>query len=299
MNEALVLLCQGRVMHARLRPFVHRFVYRVFCLRLRVDQLQALQHLNSWLFGIERRRPVSFWARDHGARDGSDLMRWLRASLAQAGVALAPGVVWLQCFPRVFGYVFNPVSFWHVHDQQGVLRVILAEVNNTFGQRHQYVLTAPGLGPIGHDTTLTCAKVFHVSPFCEVSGGYVFRMDARASGERMAIDYFDPVDDPQPLIRTAIVVQSTPLTTASLLKALLSRPMMTVGVMLRIHWQAFKLWRQGASFHRLPALPADELTGNTTSASNIASGSLPGPASPHVTNFATHTPMQRSRHDPE
>ncbi len=283
MTEAAILLCQGRVIHARLRPFVHRFVYRVFCLRLRIDQPQAIQRFNSWLFGVERSRPVSFWARDHGARDGADLMDWLRTSLTQAGVSIKPGAVWLQCFPRVFGYVFNPVSFWYVHDHDGVLRVILAEVNNTFGQRHQYVLSAPDQGPIGDGTILTCTKVFHVSPFCDVRGGYAFRLDKRVWGERMAIDYLDPIDQPEPLLRTAIVVQPAPLSTGRLLRALISMPMMTLGVMLRIHWQAFKLWRQGATFHRLPALPPAELSGNTTPLST------PGPASTEnpVLKFAT------------
>lgn len=264
-------------MHARLRPFVHRFVYRVFCLRLRIDRPAELARHTSWLFGFECARPVSFRSSDHGARDGSDLMQWLTRTLEASDVRFEVGAVWLQCFPRVLGYVFNPVSFWLVHDRQGVLRALLAEVNNTFGQRHQYVLTAPDQGPLEPQVKLGCQKVFHVSPFCDVQGHYQFALDERARQPRLAIDYFDHAQeaqgeqthlgeqkDAQPLLRTAIVVQPQPLRTRVLLGAFLTMPMMTFGVMLRIHVQAFKLWRRGATFRSVPALPADEVTHNFT-----------------------------------
>jgi len=262
MNNDALELCRGRVMHARLRPFVHRFVYRVFCIRLRVDQLSALSRFNSWLFGIEKKRIVSFQSRDHGARDGSDLMTWLTGALRESGISLQTGAVWLQCFPRVFGYVFNPVSFWHIHDQQGALRVLVAEVNNTFGQRHQYVLTESNLGVIESDTVLECHKIFHVSPFCDVLGIYRFTSSQHGKQARMAIDYFDEPAHAQPLLKTAIVVQAQPFSTRALALSLLSMPMMTLGVMARIHWQAFKLWRQGATYHSVPPLPKNEVTNN-------------------------------------
>lgn len=264
-DQAVIELCQGRVMHVRLRPFVHRFFYRVFCLRLRLDQPEKLRKQQSWLFGVESARPVSFQSKDHGKRDGSDLLVWLDTLLAQSGVAFERGAVWLQCFPRVFGYVFNPVSFWHVYDTQGVLRVILAEVNNTFGQRHQYLLTAHQLGPIDATVSLTCTKVFHVSPFCAVEGEYRFKFSQHGQLHRSAIDYFDTPEQDGALLRTAIVIQSTPLKTTALLRSLVSMPMMTIGVMLRIHIQAFKLWRKKAKYHPIPALPEQEVTSNVRS----------------------------------
>jgi DUF1365 family protein len=264
-EQAAVELCQARVMHVRLRPFVHRFFYRVFCLRLRLDQPEKIRQQQSWLFGVERARPVSFHAKDHGRRDGTDLLVWLDTLLDQSGIALQRGAVWLQCFPRVFGYVFNPVSFWHVYDTQGVLRVILAEVNNTFGQRHQYVLTAQQLGPIDATTSLICTKVFHVSPFCAVEGEYHFKFSQHGQLHRSAIDYFDTQQQDGALLRTAIVIQSTPLKTTALLRSLLAMPLMTMGVMLRIHLQALKLWRKKAKYHSIPALPEQEVTSNVRS----------------------------------
>lgn len=261
-DAGLLRICPSVVMHARLRPFVHRFVYRVFCLQLRMDRFDELRQHSSLLFGVDCRRPVSFMSRDHGKRDGSDLMAWMRETLRSAGVALETGEVWLQCFPRMFGYVFNPVSFWFIHDRQGVLRVLLAEVNNTFGQRHQYVLTADDMAEIRPGQVLTCTKVFHVSPFFPVSGGYRFEMNQSHHALRMSVDFHDPVDDASPTLRTSITAKPFAFSTRRLLTAVLSRPMMTFGVMARIHWQAFKLWRQGATFHRSPALPEQEVTSN-------------------------------------
>ncbi len=260
MTEDAIELCQGRVMHARLRPFIHRFVYRVFCLRLRIDQPQLLLSYNSWLFGVERARLVSFWSADHGACDGSDLYAWIKSKLAQSALQFEVGSVTLQCFPRVFGYVFNPVSFWFIHDKEDNLRALLAEVNNTFGQKHQYLLNAQSLCPIGDETELECVKVFHVSPFCDVVGLYRFTMTDRFGHQRVSINYHDTPDLPEPLLRTAIVTQSKELTTHRLMASVLSMPMMTIGVMLRIHIQAFKLWRKGARYHSVPALPEQELT---------------------------------------
>ena len=262
MTNAGIELCAGRVMHARLRPFVHRFVYRVFCLRLRIDRLPELAGFNSWLFGVEKRRPVSFFSADHGARDGSDLQHWLSELLTNSQIDIRTGAVWLQCFPRVFGYVFIPVSFWFVHDEAGSLRVLVAEVNNTFGQRHQYVLVAPGMAEITEATELSCAKEFHVSPFCAVRGGYRFRTTSMAGLHRLAIDYHDPLETEEPLLRTAIVTRHGQFSTGVLFRYLLGMPMMTVGVIMRIHLQAFKLWRQGARYHSVPPLPEREATTN-------------------------------------
>jgi len=266
-GAAVLQFCSAKVWHMRLRPFKHPLNYNVFSLRLRMDQPQALAQQTNWLFGFNRRRLVSFNNADHGYRDGTDLGQWLSDTLTLAGVEHPGGAVWLQTFPRMLGYVFNPVSFWYLHDDQAQVRVIVAEVNNTFGQHHHYVLSAPGGDPIESGQPLSCQKVFHVSPFCPLTGHYRFErmIKAHADGgvvDRMTIDYFDDEAMVEPIIRTGITVQPVPFTTARLLKAFLRMPLMTFGVMLRIHWHAFKLWRGGAKFHKLPDLPNQAVTSN-------------------------------------
>lgn len=260
MTAAPIELLRAHVIHARSRPVAHRFMYAVFCLRVRVDQMAQLDGQASWLFGVNRRRPVAFHVVDHGDRSGANLMAWLRSRLAIAGVDIDVGAVWLQSFPRVFGYVFNPVSFWYVHDTQGVLRALVAEVNNTFGERHQYVLRAEGGGAILDGEVLHCVKAFHVSPFCRVEGAYRFRVQELGKTHRVAIDYHDDPALPSPLLHTAIQGVAAPLTTAALLRALLAMPFMTFGVVARIHLQALRLYLRKVPFQRKPAAPAAEVT---------------------------------------
>jgi len=270
----VIRLGQAVVMHRRERPFVHEFVYRLFCMQLRIDRLDEVSAADSWLFGVNRRRVVSFMNADHGDRSGSNLMEWLEQTLALAGVKHPGGATWLQCFPRIFGYVFNPVSFWLLHDPQGQLRVILAEVNNTFGQRHQYVLSAVDDQRIESGHTLTCRKVFHVSPFCEVKGHYQFQYRGninavltRRSRQSMAIDFFDDAAIVEPLLRTVMSVRPQAWRTRALLAALIRMPLMTFGVMARIHWHAFKLWRKGAAFHPVPPVAAQDVSTNVNNLS--------------------------------
>lgn len=262
MPAGVIQWCAGRVMHARSRPVENRFDYPIFCVRVRVDRMPDVARSTSWLFGVDCRRAVSFQSRDHGGRDGGDLMVWLRARLAQAGVQMEVGAVWLQAFPRVLGYVFNPVSFWYVHDAQGHLKVLLADVNNTFGERHQYVLQAPGGLTIEADTRLDCRKVFHVSPFCETRGRYRFALAATGDMHRVAIDYFDDERHDRPLLKTAVWCRGAALTNTRVVSALLRAPFQTFGVMARIHWQALKLWLRRVRYVPKPRPPENDVSHN-------------------------------------
>ncbi|TFW28370.1 DUF1365 domain-containing protein [Duganella callida] len=239
-------LVRARVMHARLRPVFHRFVYPVFYVRLNLGRLDECQ--SRW-FGIDRRRPLSLRTRDYGPRDGSSLEHWMRAQLAAHGIA-ADGEIWLQTFPRVFGYMFNPVSFWHCHDTAGRLRAVLAEVNNTFGETHRYLLRVA-------DQQAACAKLLHVSPFCATAGGYRFRFRLDGPRPRTAIDYHD---DQGLLIRTTLSGRARAMSDGALAAALLRYPLLGLGVVLRIHWQALRLWCKGVPWFRKPPRSAPHLT---------------------------------------
>jgi DUF1365 family protein len=166
----------GHVHHARTRPSVHRFTYGTYFLMLpmRLEQPAALQAAaTDWQ--PNQRGALSFFDRDHGdGRDASQggAVSWLMELLHSQGILDADGNIWLQTYPRVWGFTFKPVSFWYCYRtaaQGGDLRAVVAEVNNTFGERHCYVLEAPQWGQ-----TVTAEKAFHVSPFCRVTGSYAF-----------------------------------------------------------------------------------------------------------------------------
>jgi uncharacterized protein len=248
------LLFSGCVMHHRVRPTTHRFSYRVFFIRFSLDRMESLQ---GPLFSLNGPNLFSLRVADYGPRDGSDLRPWIRAVLTREGLPCADGEIWLQTFPRVLGYAFNPVSFWLCHDRAGALRAVLAEVNNTFGEHHHYLLSHRDGRPITAGDELTARKVFHVSPFFDVRGTYRFRFRVDPNDSLFRIDYEDASGK---LLYTTISGRAEPFSTRGLALAFARRPLMTLGVIARIHYQALRLWAKRLEFFRKPLPPARELT---------------------------------------
>ncbi len=244
------LLATGTVRHLRLRPTSHGFDYRTYFLLLPLRRLreQPDAALARNRFGL-----IAFHDRDHG--DGrADCLAWLDAQLAAAGVGDADGEVWLQTYPRVLGYVFKPVSFWYCHRRDGSLAAIVAEVNNTFGERHCYLL---GGDDVGYGRELRAKKMLHVSPFCQVEGLYRFRF-ARSDDRIVARVEHD--DAHGPLLITSVSGDLAPATAARQRRAFFGQPLMTVFVIARIHWQALRLIAKRVPFVNKPQPPSQALT---------------------------------------
>jgi DUF1365 family protein len=255
---AHALIGIGQVRHERLRPAKHRFAYPTYFLLLPLRRLRerADPALSRNRFGL-----ISFHDRDHG--DGrSDSLAWLEEVLAAHGVNEATGEIWLHCYPRVLGVTFKPVSFWYCHRADSSLAAIVVEVNNTFGERHCYLLSGPDV-VFGHE--LEANKVFHVSPFCRVVGSYRFRFmrtDMHPGGDDMrnqparTVARIDHLDELGVLIRTSVSGELHPLSASRLRAAFFGMPMMTLSVIVRIHWQALRLWSKGVPFFRKPPPPS-------------------------------------------
>ena len=246
----------GQVRHARLKPQAHAFAYPTYFLMLPMRHLQA--HGGGAL-ALNRRAALSFHDTDHGdgrspAEGGS--LAWLLELLAREGIDDAHGEVWLHCYPRVLGYAFKPVSFWYCHRNDHSLRAIVVEVNNTFGERHCYLLPTPQWG-----AEQTASKVFHVSPFCHIEGIYRFRFmrTQRADGERTVVR-IDHDDAQGPLLQTSVSGDLVPVSAHSLRRAIWQFPLMTWGVIARIHWQALKLWWQRIPYVPKPHRPSQFVT---------------------------------------
>ncbi|HEV3241068.1 MAG TPA: DUF1365 domain-containing protein [Casimicrobiaceae bacterium] len=261
MRNASPSLIHGEVMHRRRRPVGNAFTYRSVCLALPLAQIGALPRLG---MALNRRALVSFFDCDHGARDGTALEPWLRRLLAAENV-VADGEIVLYAFPRMLGYVFNPVSFWVCHDREGSVRAVLCEVCNTFGECHNYLLAHPDNRPLVSGETVACRKVFHVSPFCEIKGGYRFRFHFASDRWLARIDYNDAADgsddaDAEPLLETAVSGIAEPLSPTAVRGLLWRYRWFTLGVILRIHWQAWKLWMRRVPYVAKPAPPLQRTT---------------------------------------
>jgi len=245
-------LYPGKVMHQRLMPFGHRFSYSVFSLLVDIDRLGELGRM-SRLLSVNRPGILSFRERDHVDHDGETLRQFANRLLAQAGVEQPAARILLLAYPRMFGYVFNPISTYFAYDGSDNLLAIIYAVRNTFGERHSYV--APVLSgeasPAGIRQTRT--KIFHVSPFIEMGMRYHFRV--LPPGKTVRLRIHETAGD-KPLLAATFNADAAMLNGTNLTKCLLRFPFMTLKVMAGIHWEALKLWIKGARFHSSPQPPA-------------------------------------------
>ena len=254
------LLLVGSVRHKRLRPARNAFAYGVYTLRLplraRAARLARGTHKNSLLFATNRVGLLSFHDSDHSA-EGQTALQWIESMLHENGIHDATGEIFLHTFPRVLGYVFNPVSFWFCERADGSLRAVVCEVNNTFGERHCYLLD-PASG-IRNGAPLTACKVFHVSPFCKVQGHYTFRFmfaSPKCGKPLRSLARIDYDDGEGPLLLTSIAGNACPLNARNVLRVFFGYPLMTFGVVARIHWQALKLFFKRVPFLSKPTPPS-------------------------------------------
>lgn len=245
----------GQVMHHRLAPRRHRFSYRAMTMLFDLDELATLDRRFA-LFGHNRSRPVAFHDADHGPRDGSDLRAWVEGHIAAHGFAVPGGAIRILCLPRLFGYVFNPISVWFCHDREGNLAMTLYEVANTFGERRSYLLPADP-GPDGV-MRQSCRKAFHVSPFLSVEGGYRFRL--AVPGDALSLQIRHVVNG-ETLLVALQTGRRVALEEGAMAGVLLRFPLMTAKVIAAIHFEALRLWLKRVPFHRHTRATTAEVTG--------------------------------------
>ena len=241
----------GQTFHGRRGAVENAFSYAVDYVLLDAEaEIEA-----PWLFARNRGGLVSLHDRDHGGAPGQGRgAAWVREVLAEAPVEVAR--IELLAQPRVLGHVFNPVSFWLVRDGGGALRVVIAEVTNTYGDRHSYLCRNADWSPISREDRIEAEKIFHVSPFQPVGGGYRFRFDI--CDERIGI-WIDYAAGNGGLLAT-LAGRRAPLTNAGMIAAMMRRPFGSRRVLGLIHWQALKLWWKGATFRNRPEPPMEDVS---------------------------------------
>jgi uncharacterized protein len=241
---------RGETYHGRKGGVTNRFRYGVDYVLLDPETAHGPR-----LFSRNRGNLTSLHDSDHGGLPGQGRgTAWVRETLATQGITAAQILLLAQ--PRVLGHVFNPVSFWLCQNPQGDLIAVIAEVTNTYGERHSYLCAHPGAAPIKADDTLQATKIFYVSPFQPVTGRYDFRFDIRPERIGIWINYTTD----QGGVFTNLIGPRTALTNRGILGACLRRPFGSRRVLALIHWQALKLAIKGAKFRTRPAPPVEEVT---------------------------------------
>jgi len=247
-------LYPGHVTHRRLRPREHRLAYRVWSMLLDLDELPELDR-RLRLFSVDRFNLFSFHARDRGDGTGRDLKGRVEAAMRRAGIEPDGGPIRLFTMPRLLGWAFNPLSIFFCHRRDGHLAAILWEVDNTFGERHGYLI--PVGETVGGEIRQSCEKAFHVSPFMDMEQTYAFRVRPPDELFSLVID----VHDAEGRILTARHhAARRDLTDRALLGLFFSVPFLTLRVVGGIHWEALKLWLKGVKLRFKPPPPAEPIS---------------------------------------
>ena len=230
----------GTVIHKRFKPKIHFFKYKVFSLLLDLSDLNRLDKDISF-FSYNTFNLISFFDKDHGERDGSSLFEWVKKNLVENNINSENIKIKLLCYPRIFGYVFNPLSVFFVYDNQENLISILYEVKNTFGEQHTYIFKVENNNLLEHK----CSKKFHVSPFIEMDCNYFFRILKPAEKISVIIDQYQLNEK---ILFASQDGRRVDFNSKELLKSYIKHPLMTFKIISAIHFEAFKLWVKGIKF---------------------------------------------------
>lgn len=244
-------LYSGKVMHARMKPKAHRFSYSVYSLLIDLDRLNEAA-AQSALFSVNRFNLFAFHERDFGAGDARGLRAYVSRALARAGMAEGCASVLLLCYPRLFGFAFNPLAIYYCFGADGALSALIYEVRNTFGEKHSYVAPVKPGEADAPGVRQARDKLFYVSPFLDMALRYRFRLSR--PGPALHVRILES-DAEGPILAATFAGVQEKLATGSLIRAFFAVPLLTFKVVAGIHYEALKLWLKGVSVKTRPAPP--------------------------------------------
>ena len=234
---------KGFITHRRFTPLRHFFSYKTFSILFDLDELEELNKKISF-FSLNGFNLFSFYNKDHGERDGSDLKKWAQETFRKYNLSFKISKIKLLCFPRIFGYVFNPLSVFYCYEGKE-LKAILYEVKNTFNEQHTYIFLVDGKSKI---ISQNCNKKFYVSPFKEMETFYNFRLSDPDENLKILIKQTNSLKEK--VLVACQVGKKQALSTRELLINFFTHPLMTFKIITAIHFEALRLWKKGAIFQK-------------------------------------------------
>ena len=228
----------GQVIHKRFKPKEHFFKYKVFSLFLDLSEIKEIERKISF-FSYNKFNLISFFDKDHGDRNGTSLIEWVKNNLKKSGLNIDQVKIKLLCYPRILGYVFNPLSIFFVYNYKSSLIAILYEVKNTFGEQHTYVFKT---NPNEKNVQNNCEKKFHVSPFMDLSSRYYFKILDPQNKLSVVIDQRDKEGK---LLYASQDGLKSELSAKNLILSYIKHPLMTFKIISAIHFEALRLWVKG------------------------------------------------------
>ncbi len=249
--DTALSLYRGPVMHARMKPVVHRFTYHVFSILIDLDRI-AEAGRSSAFFSTDRWNLISFCQKDHGPRDGSQLRTYIDTVLSKAGLVRAHRIL-LMCYPRILGFTFNPLAIYYCYDEADDLCALVYEVRNTFGEAHTYVAPIVAGEKKADTVRQERDKLFYVSPFLDMDMRYHFRL--QPPGDELKVRILE-TDATGPILAATFNGRRLAPTTRNILALFFAMPLLTFKVVAAIHWEALRLYVKGLRIKTRPSPPS-------------------------------------------
>jgi len=231
----------GTVIHKRFKPKIHFFKYKVFSLYLNLDEIDEVQKKIPF-FSYNKFNLISFYDKDHGERDGSSLKLWVQKKLNEVGIGNEIKSVNLLCYPRIFGYVFNPLSIFYCYEDNQ-LKAIFYEVKNTFNEQHTYIFKIKD----NEEIAQKCRKKFYVSPFMDMETYYNFKL--LNPNDKLSV-FIKQTDSIGTVLTATQTGEKKEFSSKQLMFNFFKYPLMTIKIISSIHFEALLLWKKGAIYRK-------------------------------------------------
>ena len=231
----------GEVTHTRFKPVRHFLKYKTFSLLIDLDEINLLDK-SIGIFSHNKFNIFSFYDKDHGDRDGGNLKDWVISNLKKFQIKENITNIKILCYPRILGYVFNPLSIFYCYEKDKLV-AIFYEVKNTFNEQHTYIFKIKN----NEEIIQKCRKKFYVSPFMDMETFYNFKL--LNPNDKLSV-FIKQTDADGTILTATQTGDKKEFSFKQLAINFLKYPLMTIKIISSIHYEALLLWKKGAIYRK-------------------------------------------------